>query len=231
MSTLRHTSSGHCSGDTGAPARTRHAPGFTLIELLIVIAIIAILAALIFPVFARAREKARALRCIANQRQLGNAFMMYAQDWDDLYPWAVDSADRYAPQIWAGFPPFQAQIPSLQMLNVVLNPYVNAPEVWHCPSDRGYDYLDNTSIPLHGRPTAFQTFGMSYFYRTEVAVLRLPTTGVDRPSETNILMDSSGDWHGQDRDRGARFNILYADGHVKTATRKQHDQAFSLPLQ
>ena len=57
--------------------------GFTLIELLVVIAIIAILAAILFPVFARAREKARQSSCLSNVKQLMIAFHMYAQDYDE----------------------------------------------------------------------------------------------------------------------------------------------------
>jgi len=56
--------------------------GFTLIELLVVIAIIAILAAILFPVFAKAREKAKQTKCINNLKQCGMAFSMYAQDYD-----------------------------------------------------------------------------------------------------------------------------------------------------
>lgn len=60
--------------------------GFTLIELLVVIAIIAILAAILFPVFARAREKARATTCTSNQRQIAASIQMYAQDHEELFP-------------------------------------------------------------------------------------------------------------------------------------------------
>ncbi len=60
--------------------------GFTLIELLVVIAIIAILAAILFPVFAQAREQARKTTCINNLKQLSLAYLMYVQDFDEIFP-------------------------------------------------------------------------------------------------------------------------------------------------
>ena len=60
--------------------------GFTLIELLVVIAIIAILAAILFPVFARAREKARQSSCLSNVKQIGMGVLMYIQDSDERFP-------------------------------------------------------------------------------------------------------------------------------------------------
>jgi prepilin-type N-terminal cleavage/methylation domain-containing protein/prepilin-type processing-associated H-X9-DG protein len=64
--------------------RKRHL-GFTLIELLVVIAIIAILAAILFPVFAKAREKARQTSCLSNMRQIGTAMIQYCQDYDGMF--------------------------------------------------------------------------------------------------------------------------------------------------
>jgi prepilin-type N-terminal cleavage/methylation domain-containing protein/prepilin-type processing-associated H-X9-DG protein len=67
----------------------RQACGFTLIELLVVIAIISIIAAILLPVFMQAREKARQITCLSNQRQLGLAFQQYVEDYDEVLPGAA----------------------------------------------------------------------------------------------------------------------------------------------
>src|SRR3982074_253414 len=72
--------------------------GFTLIELLVVIAIIAILAAILFPVFAKVREKARQATCASNLEQLGLACMQYTQDYDENWvPLYVVPGTTYVP--------------------------------------------------------------------------------------------------------------------------------------
>ena len=68
------------------PASRRGNAAFTLIELLVVIAIIAILAAILFPVFAKAREKARAASCMSNMKQINLALLQYVQDYDEKFP-------------------------------------------------------------------------------------------------------------------------------------------------
>jgi prepilin-type N-terminal cleavage/methylation domain-containing protein/prepilin-type processing-associated H-X9-DG protein len=81
----------HVSPFDHRPVERPRRAGFTLIELLVVIAIIAILAAILFPVFAKAREKARQTTCMNNQRQIATSILMYAQDNDELFPSAASA--------------------------------------------------------------------------------------------------------------------------------------------
>src|SRR5689334_15963804 len=73
---------------SGADGRLRH--GFTLVEMLVVIGVTAILAAVLFPVFSKARESARRTSCLSNLHQLGLAFLQYTQDYDETLPGATD---------------------------------------------------------------------------------------------------------------------------------------------
>jgi len=99
--------------------------GFTLIELLVVIAIIAILAAILFPVFAKAREKARQASCLSNVKQMLTGFMGYASDYDEQFPifsWTYRNC--------GGSPAW----PNMTMWYVALNPYVKNTGIYKCPS-------------------------------------------------------------------------------------------------
>jgi prepilin-type N-terminal cleavage/methylation domain-containing protein/prepilin-type processing-associated H-X9-DG protein len=91
--------------------------GFTLIELLVVIAIIAILAAILFPVFARAREKARQTSCLSNMKQLVLAFQMYCQDYDETTPLNMDYTT-----------------PEISRWYNTLTPYIKNDQLYRCPS-------------------------------------------------------------------------------------------------
>lgn len=119
------------------PWRTRIA--FTLIELLVVIAIIAVLAAILFPVFAQAREKARQASCQSNLKQIGLAFQMYEQDYDNRLPDRRDLKDAvpggYHP--WTTWPPSD---PRGAWAAMILDPYIRQGKtsgVWSCPSVAG----------------------------------------------------------------------------------------------
>jgi len=97
--------------------------GFTLIELLVVIAIIAILAAILFPVFARAREKAETASCLGNMKQLALGLHMYIQDYDEMVPYAV----FHYPGLTSAEP-----VP----LWAPLYPYVKNWDILTCPSKK-----------------------------------------------------------------------------------------------
>ncbi len=205
--------------------------GFSLIELLVVMGIIAILSAMLFPVFATAREKGRSARCMANLKQIGMAIDMYAQDYDERYPWAKDPADHYCWVIWSDFPQWQAWIPYMPWLTDVLSPYVRNREIWHCPSDHGFTELEDAGIPFNGKPSSFQRFGTSYYYRTEIAFTGALVGSLSHPSEVNLIFDGHGSWHGRSNRRSRkRWNILFADGHVKNVGRQQYDDAWMTPL-
>ncbi len=105
--------------------RTR---GFTLIELLVVIAIIAILAAILFPVFAKAREKARQSSCASNLKQLGLASHQYIQDYDEKTP-------IYAFAVSGGFTHPATGFASSHMFPTdVVAPYMKNTQMLKCPS-------------------------------------------------------------------------------------------------
>ncbi|HAZ62987.1 MAG TPA: hypothetical protein DCZ72_05170 [Armatimonadetes bacterium] len=109
----------------------RHRRAFTLIELLVVIAIIAILAAILFPVFAKAREKARASACVSNLKQIGTAFMQYCQDYDER---TCPEWDQINP---GGLPMLTPDGKWCQWgFDWRLQPYMKSREIFHCPSDR-----------------------------------------------------------------------------------------------
>ncbi len=205
--------------------------GFTLIELLVVIGIIAILAALLFPVFATARKKAQAAQCQSNLKQIGLAIEMYASDWDQRFPFGIDCADYYCPEIWNGFPQYQAWIPYMAFVHVVLDPYVKNNEIWHCSRDSGYDILEDTSLPLNGRPTSFEALGSSYHFRTELAFSGAGPSTIENATGINVMFDAWGGWHGSEGYNRGRWNILFADGHVKSADRKAYDAAWATPTQ
>ena len=208
----------------------RERRGFTLIELLVVIAIVAILAGLLFPVFARARASALSTRCLANLRQVGLAVQMYASDWDDGFPWGVDSADRYCPQIWNGQPQWLPLIATMPYAHEVLDPYIKSRELWHCPADGGYDELEDQGLPLPGRPTAFEAFGSSYHYRTELTFSGLTLSRLTDPVGVNVFFDSWGAWHGMAAFGARRWNMLYADGHTRSVDRAAYAAAWATPL-
>jgi prepilin-type N-terminal cleavage/methylation domain-containing protein/prepilin-type processing-associated H-X9-DG protein len=201
--------------------------GFTLIELLVVIAIIAILASILFPVFGRAREMARRTSCLSNEKQMGLAFMMYAQDFDEGLPtWCtaygvanptpetVDSFWDYKliPYIKSGTMPNKGTIGSV------------SGGVWKCPSStetsataRSYGY--SRGVFYNNDPAAAQTYRYPFI------------SAMDKPASTILVGDSGSDgylnrpaelwYYVSNKNREMPFrhmdgaNYLFADGHAK----------------
>jgi len=164
---------------------------FTLIELLIVIAILAILAAILFPVFARAKENALKASCASNLKQLGLAFIQYSQDYDERFPacaggtgtiWDTTVAvDRGSTNNRPGTP--RANVP---LINPVIDPYIknrtSPMGVFRCPS------LASTATEVTG--TTDRTTGISpnmyqYYPRTYQMNSNIMGTGIAKKTSTS----------------------------------------------
>lgn len=210
---------------------------FTLLELLAVISIVALLAAMLFPVFATARAKSRQVVCLSNLRQLGVGVALYAQDYDQYYPFGADPSDKYG-DIWEGDAAFLATVKAMPLLPEILEPYVRNREIWRCPEDTGFDASDMQTdkngqpVRLPARPTCYEKYGMSYFYRTSLAFggklygsltayEQFPPHREHSAAEIIILMDASATWH-----RG-NVNTLMGDGHAVQRSAEQSRENFT----
>jgi len=206
--------------------------GFTLIELLVVIAIIAILAAILFPVFAKAREKARQSSCASNLKQLGTAFMSYEQDYDETVP-----GNTYQLPANTTITNFVDKCGTkIQFWPQYLEPYVKSSGIYVCPSGT------SAGCPVPGTTRS---------YALNVTLVGCCSTGIKeanitKPADTVLMTDNGmhylfgagGRWYGYYT--GAPYadapsdsvtwpdnwtwvsyrhndgsNVLWVDGHVK----------------
>ena len=185
--------------------------GFTLIELLVVIAIIAILAAILFPVFARAREKARQTSCLSNVKEIGLALHMYNQDYDEKLPLSggyrafTELSDPIGYKYW-----FMAT-----------EPYIKNSQIFSCPS------YANTLCYSGGTSGSHPDFpdGVNYGYNTYAnglkianikhpACLLLVADGTNNYFRIQRAPDSNHYEWGMTRHNDG-WNAVLADGHAK----------------
>jgi len=174
--------------------------GFTLIELLVVIAIIAILAAILFPVFARAREKARQTACLNNVKELTLAVLMYVQDYDERFP--------------------QSSMPaSVTPWFTLCGPYIKNQQILVCPSE------SDTTAYYSWAGTRY-TYAVNYrFFYYSYAIRSLGD--FRRPAEQMLLCHDGGpnsnyhytwaDYYGQPccKLHNGGSNLGFIDGHAK----------------
>ncbi len=144
--------------------------GFTLIELLVVIAIIAILAAILFPVFARAREKARQTSCLSNVKEIVLGTMMYIQDYDERLPRLYYN---------------QTGPPTRITITMMIEPYLKNTQIWNCAS------------AAHATTSVVGLTLRSYSYQQMLDFIKLAK--IQRPAEMVMWFDGCQDSWGPGR--------------------------------
>ncbi|HWD38757.1 MAG TPA: prepilin-type N-terminal cleavage/methylation domain-containing protein [Fimbriimonas sp.] len=203
---------------------------FTLIELLVVIAIIAILAAILFPVFAQAKAAAKKTQCLSNTKQVGLAAVMYANDYDDNFPF---NANGQIGITYYGEPYINGAMDPGAQTNWVrgIYPYVKSFGLYLCPNAQDLDGNDGWGcFEINGTPTQFCSayafngiaIGKSNTMMPAPADTIIVNETLQKQKDSQIAASNLGngfyyniDSPVYDLDHSNGGNFTYGDGHSK----------------
>ena len=200
--------------------------GFTLVEMLVVVAIIAILASIMFPVFSRARAAARKTACASNLRQIGTAFELYVSDNDECFPYVYH---RDCPAITSP--------PNLNAGRLLwpeaIQPYCRNTDLFTCPEVPRMTYGPPPAPNYDGGSYGMNTFGTS-LYGKFIGTFQDPAGTVlatDSCSQANNAPQESREngtvslmaafWtNNVSKRHQGRTNVLFMDGHTKSMSKE-----------
>jgi prepilin-type N-terminal cleavage/methylation domain-containing protein/prepilin-type processing-associated H-X9-DG protein len=191
---------------------------FTLIELLVVIAIIAILAAMLLPALAKAKERAKTISCLNNVKQWGYAFFMYEDDNNDIFPYEGSSADISTglnANAWYNSTTPYIGSPKLADLYLQGKPPIRGGKgIFVCPNATNTVTAPTvtTAIFMYGFNNRMDPNGAAYFKRSQC--IRPTETVTFTENEENSFPSSSGVY--TPARHNSRANLGLADGHANT---------------
>jgi prepilin-type N-terminal cleavage/methylation domain-containing protein/prepilin-type processing-associated H-X9-DG protein len=201
-------------------SRPRRSGGFTLIELLVVIAIIALLAALLLPTLARAKDKAKTTACLSNVKQWGLAFWMYEDDNEEFFPYegAIgDISSGFNANAWYNTCTEYASQPRLMELYQQGNPPVpGSKSIFTCPSASKKPNPNPPTVAaaffMYGFNNRMDPNGVEQFKRTQA--VRPVDTITFTEGEENGYPSCSGVYTPSRHANNKRANLGFVDGHA-----------------
>jgi prepilin-type N-terminal cleavage/methylation domain-containing protein len=198
--------------------KLRRSRAFTLIELLAVVSILSLLAAILQRALFGAKRSSLKSSCQANLHQIGTSFHLYAIDWDDRFPWAIDQFIRANREARTEYPSPIDEIPD--MVGTLSTYTGGRGNLWRCPSDRTEfqaPVLDQVQTKTY--PSAYDFAGTSYIFLLAKKYIGQSQTSLNL-TELRLCSDA-GLWHclySNPNVLTPKENVLFGDGHVRFAS-------------